>query len=59
MQSLDRDTVETVVAAPPERVYDLVADVTRTPDLSPEVVSVRWLGGPPGRRSAPASRRST
>ncbi len=48
MQSLDRDTVETVVAAPPERVYDLVADVTRTPDLSPEVVSVRWLGGATG-----------
>ena len=48
MQSLDRDTVEIVVAAPPERVYDLVADVTRTPELSPEIVSVRWLGGATG-----------
>ena len=44
MQSLDQDTVEIVVAAPPDRVYDLVADVTRTPELSPEIVSVRWLG---------------
>lgn len=48
MQSLDRDTVETVVAAPPDRVYDLVADVTRTPELSPEIVSVRWLDGATG-----------
>ena len=48
MQSLDHDTVETVVAAAPERVYDLVADVTRTPELSPEVVSVRWLGDATG-----------
>ena len=44
MQSLDRDTAEIVVAAPPERVYDLVADVTRTPELSPEIIEVRWLG---------------
>lgn len=48
MQSLDHDTVETVVAAPPEHVYDLVADVTRTPELSPEVVSARWLGDATG-----------
>jgi hypothetical protein len=48
VQSLDHDTVETVVAAAPERVYDLVADVTRTPELSPEVVSARWLGDATG-----------
>ncbi len=48
MQSLDRDTVEIVVAAAPERVYDLVADVTRTPELSPEIVEVRWLDGARG-----------
>ena len=48
MQSLDRDTVEIVIAAPPQRVYDLVADVTRTPELSPEIVSVRWLGDAAG-----------
>lgn len=48
MQSLDHDTEEIVVAATPERVYDLVADVTRTPELSPEVVSARWLDGATG-----------
>ena len=48
MQSLDRDTAEIVIAAPAEHVYDLVADVTRTPELSPEIVSVRWLGGATG-----------
>ena len=48
MQSLDHDTAEIVVAAPPEHVYDLVADVTRTPELSPEVVDVRWLDGATG-----------
>ena len=48
MQTLDRDSAEIVVAAPAEVVYDLVADVTRTPELSPEVVSVRWLDGATG-----------
>jgi hypothetical protein len=45
MQTLDRDEVSAVVAAPPEEVYALVADVTRMPEFSPEVVSCRWLGG--------------
>ena len=48
MQSLDRDTAEIVVPAPPTAVYDLVADVTRTPEFSPEVARVRWLGGATG-----------
>jgi ligand-binding SRPBCC domain-containing protein len=48
MQTLDRDEVSTVVAAPPEEVYALVADVTRTPEFSPEVTSCRWLDGTPG-----------
>jgi ribosome-associated toxin RatA of RatAB toxin-antitoxin module len=48
MQSLDRDAAEIVVPAPPDRVYDLVADVTRTPEFSPEVAEVRWLGGATG-----------
>jgi hypothetical protein len=48
VQTLDRDEVSTVVAAPPDVVYALVADVTRTPDLSPEVVSCRWLDGATG-----------
>jgi hypothetical protein len=48
VQTLDRDRAEIVVAAPAEDVYDLVADVTRTPEFSPEVVAVRWLGDASG-----------
>jgi ribosome-associated toxin RatA of RatAB toxin-antitoxin module len=48
MQTLDRDEVSTVVAAPPEQVYALVADVTRTPEFSPEVVRCSWLDGATG-----------
>ncbi len=48
MQPLDRDEVSTVVAASPEDVYALVADVARTPEFSPEVTSTRWLDGESG-----------
>jgi hypothetical protein len=48
MQTLDRDEVSTVVAASPEDVYALVADVTRMPEFSPEVTSTRWLDGSSG-----------
>jgi Polyketide cyclase / dehydrase and lipid transport len=48
MQTLDRDEVSAVVAAPPTAVYAVLADVTRMPDLSPEVVSCRWLDGATG-----------
>jgi hypothetical protein len=48
MQTLDRDEVSTVVAAPPEDVYALVADVTRTPEFSTEVVRCTWLDGATG-----------
>ena len=48
MQTLDRDEVSAVVAARPEQVYALVADVTRMPEFSPEVVSCRWIGGADG-----------
>ena len=48
MQTLDRDEVSTVVAADPADVYALVADVTRTPQFSPEVTSARWLDGATG-----------
>jgi Polyketide cyclase / dehydrase and lipid transport len=48
VQTLDRDEVSAVVAAPPEAVYALVADVTRMPEFSPEVVSCRWLDGATG-----------
>ena len=48
MQTLDHDSAEIVVAAPADDVYDMVADVTRTPEFSPEVVAVRWLDGAAG-----------
>ena len=48
MQSLDRDEVTVHVAASPAAVYAVVSDVTRTPELSPEIRSVRWLDGASG-----------
>jgi hypothetical protein len=48
MQQLDHDAVSMVIEATPERVYDLCSDVTRTPELSPEVTSCRWLDGATG-----------
>jgi hypothetical protein len=45
VQSLDRDEVTTHVEAPPDGVYALVADVTRTPEFSPEVLRCSWLDG--------------
>jgi ribosome-associated toxin RatA of RatAB toxin-antitoxin module len=48
VQTLDRDEAGVLVAAPPETVYALVADVTRMPEFSPELVSCRWLDGATG-----------
>ena len=49
------------VAAPPAVVYDLLADITRMPDWSPEVTSCAWLGGAtqaePGARFRGRSRK--
>ena len=47
-QQLDRDEVSRVVAAPPEQLYAIVADVPRTPGLSSEVVRCSWLDGATG-----------
>lgn len=44
-QHLDSDEVSLVVAAPPEAVWPLVADVTRMPELSPMITCVEWLDG--------------
>lgn len=38
------DTATVTIAAPPERVYDMVADVTRMGEWSPECYSCRWIG---------------
>jgi len=44
-QELTTDTVERYIEASPEALYDLVADVTRTPELTPDIVKVVWLDG--------------
>ena len=48
MQTLDHDRVSVHIDAPPELVYELVADVTRTPEFSPELVRCTWLDGATG-----------
>ena len=40
--AVDRATV--TVAAPPEAVWDLVTDISRMGEWSPETTSCRWLG---------------
>jgi hypothetical protein len=42
------DAVSTDIAAPPERVYGLVADVTRMGDWSPECFHCEWTKGATG-----------
>jgi Polyketide cyclase / dehydrase and lipid transport len=49
-QQLDHDEASIVIDAPPEAVYAVVSDVTRTPEYSPEVVSCQWLDGADGPR---------
>jgi Polyketide cyclase / dehydrase and lipid transport len=41
-------TVAKVIAAQPETVYDLVADITRMPTYSPENTAGEWLDGAEG-----------
>jgi hypothetical protein len=45
IQQLDHDAVSLHIFAPPETIYQLVADVTRTPEFSPEIVECVWLDG--------------
>lgn len=48
MQTLDHDRVSVHIGAPPDVAYDLVADVTRTPEFSPEIARCTWLDGAAG-----------
>jgi len=54
VKRLDHDEVRLRVDATPELLYDLVSDVPRTPQWSPEVISCRWLdaagGAVPGAK---------
>lgn len=56
MNRLDHDEVRLRIQAPPALLYDLVSDVPRTPEWSPEVISCRWIDGVPG--AAPGARFS-
>lgn len=47
-QNLSSDTVERHIEASPESLYDIVSDVTRTPELSPEIRSCTWVRGATG-----------
>lgn len=47
-QQLDHDSVRLRMAAAPDDVYAIVSDVTRTPELSPEIVECTWLDGATG-----------
>jgi uncharacterized protein YndB with AHSA1/START domain len=40
--------VQREIAAPPERVWEMVADVTRMGEWSPETTGCRWVGGATG-----------
>lgn len=48
IQQLDTDTVSTHIEAEPGAIYDIVADITRTHELSPEITQCRWLDGATG-----------
>ena len=45
MWTLTTDEVSRVIAADPQTLYAVVSDITRTPELSPEIVSCEWLDG--------------
>jgi hypothetical protein len=47
-QTFDHDEVRLVMAAEPSAVFDVIADVTRMPELSPEIVKCSWAGGATG-----------
>lgn len=61
MNRLDHDEVRLRIQAAPELLYDLVSDVPRTPQWSPEVISCHWLDGAdravPGARFTARSKR--
>jgi hypothetical protein len=47
-QELTHDSVDRYIEASPEALYDVIADVTRTPELSPEIVACEWIDGATG-----------
>lgn len=47
-QELTTDSVDRYIEASPEALYDIVSDVTRTPEMSPEILECTWLDGATG-----------
>lgn len=47
-QELTSDSVSRHIDASPDELYDIVSDVTRTPELSSEIAHVEWLDGATG-----------
>lgn len=47
-QELTTDTVERHIEASPETLYDFIADVTRTPERTPDIVRCEWVEGATG-----------
>ena len=47
-QELTADQVERYIEAPPEVLYELIADVTRTPERTPDIVRCEWIDGATG-----------
>ena len=56
---MTEDSTETVVDAAPERIYDLVADLPRMGEWSPECQRVEWEDGANGPPRAPGSWATT
>ncbi|MDP8930656.1 MAG: SRPBCC family protein [Actinomycetota bacterium] len=48
MRRATTGAVSVHIDAPPQRVYELVADITRMGEWSPETVRCRWLDGATG-----------
>lgn len=47
-QELTTDTVSRYIEASPHVLYELISDVTRTPELTSAIVSCHWLDGASG-----------
>lgn len=47
-QELTTDSVSRYIEASPRDLYEIVSDVTRQPETSPEIVKCTWLGGATG-----------
>ncbi len=47
-QELTTETVDRYIEASPQVLYDLIADVTRTPERTPDVARCEWIDGATG-----------